>query len=1141
MFQSIEAFLTHLKKLDVDLRIVDGNLHCDAPVGALTPDLQTMLTDRKSEIISYLDTAEVTVQGHLQKVASLSFAQRRLWFLQQMEPQSCTYNMLEAWLLKGDLDIHALHRSLCTIIQRHETLRTTFPQIDDTPYQMISEAFTADLPVTDLAEYPSAQLDMEIRRIAEEEAGRPFDLEKGPLLRCSMVRLHAHEHVLMIVMHHIISDGWSMGLFSRDLGAVYTAFSKGLPFPLPALPIQYAEFAERQRRRLQGDVLKKQLTYWKQQLAGAPPLLELPTDHPRPAVQRFHGSRHTVVLPMQLLESLRRFSINEGATLFMTLLAAFQLLLHRYSGQPDISVGVPIAGRTRSDIENLIGFFVNTLVLRTDLSGNPTLKELLGRVREVTLDGYDHQDFPFEKLVEELQPHRDLSYSPLFQVMFVMQNMPKEPFQLTDLTASPLDIDRGNAKFDLTLYANETESGMKVLLEYNTDLFDPGTIERMAGHYQTLLSGIVFDPDRRIGNLPILTDAERRQLLVSWNDTGRAFPRNKCIHHLFEEQVSRTPDNAAVVFDDQMLTYRELNRRANQVAHHLIRQGVGPEVLVGVCMERSMEMVVGLLGILKAGGAYVPLDPAYPAERLSLMVDDARIRLIMSQSHLRSRIPECHGRFISMDGNETVFSAEGDDNPASPCKPENLAYVIFTSGSTGKPKGVAVEHSSVAAFIAWSGETYSSKQLSGVLASSSICFDISVFELFSTLCLGGKVVLVKNLLDLPEMRHADQVTLINTVPSACEGMLQLSGIPKSVGTVNLAGEPLHGNLVQAIYSNDSVEHVFNLYGPTEDTVYSTVFRAEKQGGTSPPIGKPIANSRAYVLDSYGQPVPLGVPGELYLGGAGLARGYLNRPGLTEEKFIPDPFSDEEGARLYRTGDLVQYRPDGNLVFLRRMDHQVKLRGFRIELGEVEAVLETHPGIRSALAVVLEDTPGDKRLVAYTVPSGKNAPDDEELQDYLRQKLPDYMVPAAFIMIAAIPMMPNGKVNRAALPVPGLVVPSDAYIAPRTPVENAVAEIYRSVLKLDRIGIHDNFFDLGGHSLLATKVIAKIRDQFDIDLPLRSIFEATTVAGLSIAITLKRIGSTASEDQFTVLDELDDMSDEKALNLLKAELEDSYAE
>ncbi|MDY7029754.1 MAG: amino acid adenylation domain-containing protein, partial [Spirochaetota bacterium] len=508
-----------------------------------------------------------------------------------------------------------------------------------------------------------------------------------------------------------------------------------------------------------------------------------------------------------------------------------------------------------------------------------------------------------------------------------------------------------------------------------------------------------------------------------------------------------------------MLTYRELNRRANQVAHHLIRQGVGPEVLVGVYMERSMEMMVGLLGIFKAGGAYVPMDPAYPAERLSMMLDDARIRLILSQSHLRPRIPECHGRFIFLDGNETVFRAEGDDNPASPCKPENLAYVIFTSGSTGKPKGVAVEHASVAALIAWSGETYSSEQLSGVLASSSICFDISVFELFSTLCLGGKVVLVKNLLDLPEMRHADQVTLINTVPSAFEGLLQLSGIPKSVGTVNLAGEPLHGNLVQALYSNDSVEHVFNLYGPTEDTVYSTVFRAEKQGGTSLPIGRPIANSRAYVLDGYGQPVPVGVPGELYLGGAGLARGYLNRPGLNEEKFIPDPFSDEEGARLYRTGDWVQYRPDGNLVFLRRMDHQVKLRGFRIELGEVEAFLETHPRIRSALAVVREDTPGDKRLIAYVTGKEGKKPEIQALRRYLAQKLPEYMIPGIFIPLDVMPLLPNGKVNRKALPTPDTDSMKSlvAFSPPQTSIERAISDIWCDVLGLDRVGVHNDFF------------------------------------------------------------------------------------
>ena len=1013
--------------------------------------------------------------------------------------------------------------------------------LESVPVQTIAPSIKLGLPVTDLRDRPSNNVETDIHRMAEQEARRPFDLSRGPLIRCALLRLDQQDHILLVTMHHIISDGWSMGLFARELSVLYDAYSSGRPFTPPSLPIQYADFAEWQRRLLQGEELERQLRYWKRQLADAPPILELPTDHPRPIVQRFLGASQQVLLPMPLLEGLRSLSRIEGTTLFMTLLAAFQLLLHRYTGQTDILVGSPVAGRTRPEVETLIGFFVNTLVLRTNFSGNPTFRELLARVRETALDAYEHQDLPFEKLVEELQPHRDLSISPLFQVMFALQNMPTVPIQLAGLSASSMDVDSGIAKFDLSLLANETDRGLQIRLVYNTDLFDRATIERMAGHFQTLLEGIVDRPDQRIGTMPILTGTERHQLLVSWNDTQRAHPQDRCIHQLFEDQVSRIPENVAIVCGGQKLTYHELNTKANQVAHTLQQQGVGPEILVGILMERSLELVIGLLGILKAGGAYVPLDPAYPEDRLSFMLEDARISLMLAEKSLQSRIPVFTGHVIAMGAGEEIVYTERKENPACRSKPNNLAYVLYTSGSTGKPKGVAIEHASVSALIASSGEIFSQAQLAGVLASSSICFDISVFELFAPLCLGGKVILVKNILDLPPLGDENQITLINTVPSACEGLIHLSSIPASVRTVSLGGEPLHIKLVQDLYGNDTIDQVINLYGPTEDTVFSTVFRTEKHSESPPPIGRPLANTKAYVLDSYRQPVPLGVPGELYLGGAGLARGYLHRPELTEEKFIPDPFSETPGARLYKTGDRVRYRPDGNLMFLGRMDHQVKIRGFRIELGEIESVMKAHPSVQSAVVVVREDVPGDNRLVAYAVPASGLMPDIDSLRNFLKRKLPDYMIPTAFVMLDAIPMMPNGKVNRNALPAPGPTGLTDAPVSPRTPVEEAVAEIWSETLKTDRIGIHDNFFDLGGHSLLATRVISKLQHRFKIDIPLRSIFETPTVAGLSLFITRSLVENTLSEGELNILDELDEMSDEEVEKILGAEKKETDSE
>ena len=1037
---------------------------------------------------------------------ALSFAQQRLWFLNQLEGQNTTYNISSGFHLNGTLNEAVLQQSIAEIVERHEILRTTLSVVDGVAVQVIHHQVHIPVSSVNLEVLPDVEQAAEVQRLVKEESQRPFDLVQGPLLRVTLLRLGRESHILLLTIHHIISDGWSMGIFFRELSALYASFSQGESASLPHLSIQYADFAHWQKNWLQGQVLETQLEYWQQQLVRVPPLLDLPTDRPRPPVQTFRGSTQTFELSGTLTQQIKKLGSQSGTTLFMTLLAAFGTLLGRYSNQEDIVVGSPIAGRNRSEIESLIGFFVNTLVLRVDLSGNPNFRELLRRTRQITLDAYSHEDLPFEKLVEELQPERNLSYNPLFQVMFVLQNAESEGWEFPGLTLTPLEIESVTAKFDLTLAMEERESGLRGVLEYNSDLFDGTTISRMLGHFQTLLAGIVANPEQPLLALPLLTEAERHQLLVEWNSTQAVYPKDKCIHQLFEEQVEKTPDAVAVVFEDNRLTYRELNARANHLAHYLQKLGVESEKLVGICVERSHLMVIGLLGILKAGGAYVPLDPSYPQERLALMLEDAQVSLLLSQQSLVEGLPQCSAQVVDLDSNE-LWVEEGADNLRSlrsNVQSDNLAYVLYTSGSTGKPKGVAVEHRSVVALLSWATEVFTIEELAGVLASTSFCFDISVFELFAPLSCGGQIILAENVLHLPTLSAADEVTLINTVPSAIAELVRAKGIPDGVGTINLAGEALPQRLVQIIYQQNTIEKLFNLYGPSEDTVYSTYALVKRDGEKAPPIGRPISNTQVYVLDAYQQPVPIGVPGELNLGGAGLARGYLNRPDLTAEKFITNPFSDEPNAKLYKTGDLVRYLPDGNIEFLGRIDNQVKIRGFRIELGEVEAVLGQHPAVRECVVVAQSDDTENKRLVAYVVASQETI-NTSELRRFLKQKLPDYMVPSAFVILEAMPLTPNGKVDRHALPIPDSSNLSleASFLAPRTPTEELLANIWSNLLGLEKVGIHDNFFELGGHSLLATQVISRLRETFSVELPVRCLFEAPTIAELGESIEASR--------------------------------------
>jgi amino acid adenylation domain-containing protein len=1002
-----------------------------------------------------------------------------------------------------------LAQTLQEVVRRHEALRTTFIAAEGRPVQVIGPARPFALPVVDLGAPPGAEREAEALALAGQEARRPFDLAGGPLLRAALLRLGADEHVLLVTLHHIVADGWSLGVLVREVAALYEAFARGRPAPLPELPIQYADFAHWQRQWLRGEVLEAQLAYWKRQLAGPPAALGLPTDRPRPAVQSYRGARHAFGLPGPLSEALRGLSRREGATPFMTLLAALQALLGRYTGQADVSVGSPVANRNRAETEGLIGFFVNTLVLRTDLSGNPTFRELLGRVRAVALGAYAHQDLPFEQLVGALQPERDLSRSPLFQVLFVLQNAPLPALRLGQLTLSPVEVEGGTAKFDLTLSLMDTGQGLEGALEYNTDLFDAATVARMAEHFQTLLAGIAADAGQRLADLPLLAEAERRQLLVEWNATAAPFPADACLHELFERQVERGPEAVALVCQEEQLSYAELNARANRLAHHLRERGVGPEARVGLCLERGVEMVVAVLAVLKAGGAYVPLDPDYPSRRLGFMLHDAGVAVLLTQQRLLPRLPPHEARVVCLDSTTQDWQRCSAANPAPAAMALHPAYVIYTSGSTGQPKGAVNTHRGVCNLLRWMQGAYGLGASDRVLQQTTFSFDVSVLECFWPLLAGARLVLAapggqRDSAYLAGLIGREQLTTVLFVPSMLQAFLQDTDLRVfgSLRRVVCTGEALPYELAQRFARLLPGCQLINLYGPTEAAVEATcwTYRPEPERAAIP-IGRPVANTRVYALDGEMQPVPSGVSGELYLGGCQLARGYLGRPGLTAGRFVPDPFGPGAGGRLYRTGDRVRWRADGQLEFLGRLDHQVKIRGHRIELGEVEAALAQHPGVAGAVALAREDRPGDKRLVAYLVARPDAAPSGGDLRAFLRERLPDYLVPSAFVPLPALPLTANGKLDRQALPAPDpqTAAPPEGYVAPRNPAEGRLAGIWQEVLGVERVGVHDDFFALGGHSLLAVRLLAALDKQLGVRLPLATLFQNATVAELTARI------------------------------------------
>jgi amino acid adenylation domain-containing protein len=1108
-FTTIE-FLNHLREAGVELWVEKGKLRFNGPRELITPALRKELSHRKAEIIEFLGDAASSIGSESiplrpvsrDRILPVSFSQQRLWFLNQMEPDSTAYVIPEGVRMRGKLNIEALERSLREICRRHEALRTTFRETDGRLEQIISPPAGLTLPVVDLQKLHEDEQEAEIQHMISEVVKPPFDTAQGPLFRTKLLRLAKEEHLFLVAMHHIIYDGWSQAVFLRELGALYRVFCCGRPSPLPELPIQYADYAIWQRQWLQKEVLDSQVGYWKKQLGGDLAVLQLPTDRPRPAVQTYGGAVKLISLSENLKIGLYELSRSEGVTLFMTFLAAFNVLLYRYSGQEDIAVGSPIANRNQPEVKDLIGFFVNTLVLRSDLSGNPSFKELLARVRQMTLDAYDHQDLPFEKLVEELQPARDLSYSPLFQVMFVWQNIATKSVELPELTLTPVAVPNKASMFDLTLYMWKREEELSGAFEYNVDLFDAATIAVMAGHFKTLLAGVVADPNQNLSELPLLTDEERRQFLIEWNNSFAQYPADKCYHTLFEQQAARTPDSVAVVSGDEQLTYGALNRRANQLAHYLRSLAVGADTLVGIYIERSLEMVVGLLGILKAGAAYVPLDPDFPRDRLELMLEDSGAPILITQSALAGNLSEYRGTMIRIDSDWPTVAKQSQENPVCVAGPQSLAYVIYTSGSTGRPKGVQIAHQALVNFLYSMGRQPGLLPQDILLSVTTISFDIFGLELFLPLINGARVVLAArdDALDgarLIELLRQSQASVMQATPATWRLLLEAGWKGESSLKVLCGGEALPQDLVAPLL--DGCKELWNLYGPTETTIWSTVYRIRSKEAPIL-IGRPIANTRIYILDSCLQPVPVGVAGELYIGGDGLARGYLNRAELTAAKFIADPFGQDPQARIYNTGDLARYRPDGTIECLGRVDHQVKVRGFRIELGEIEAVLSEYPGVKQAVAVVREDRPGDKRIAAYLVGEtpGENGFSSSKLRQFLKKKLPDYMIPSFFTTLQTLPLTPNGKVDRLALPAPSRERREleNAFTSPRSSTEKKIASIWQDVLKAETIGVFDNFFELGGHSLLAAQVRSQINRLFNIELPMQQLFTATTVETLA---------------------------------------------
>lgn len=1165
--KTAEQVILNLQAHDINLWVEEGKLRYRAPKEALTETLRAEIAQYRTEILALLTQSVAQAQPHqaiqpVQRTAHLplSFAQQRLWFLNEFG-SGAAYNMPMALEITGKLNIAALQQTLSEIVRRHESLRTTFVTTEGTPYQIIQPARPLTLPLVDLRALPTDAQQAEVKRLSELEAEQPFDLKQGCMLRGQVLQLAEEHFMLLLTMHHIAADGWSMGVLAREWNALYTAFSQGQPSPLPELAIQYADFAVWQRGYLQGDVLEQQLTYWKRQLVSAPDLLQLPTDRPRTAQQSFRGAMVTVAISTALTQQLRRLSQTHGTTLYMTLLAAFQILLARSSGQDDIMVASPIANRHRQELEPLIGFFVNTLALRGDLSANPSFLTLLEQVKATTQAAYDHQDLPFERLVEELNLQRNLNHNPLVQVMFALQNSSIDQWELPGLQVKLVDVETQSTRFDLEVHCWEMAEALQIGAIYNVALFEEATIQRMMSHFQILLAAIVAQPQCAIRELPLLTPAERRQLLVEWNNTTTAYAPEKTIQQLFEEQVERTPDALAVVMaEDQRpmgsaicptLTYRELNERANQLAHYLRQVGVGANTLVGLCLERSPELLVALVAILKAGAGYVPFDPTYPVERLAYMVENAKIHLLVTHDALRPQL--AWAERVACFTEWAQLADQPKTNPAPWATPETVIYCLYTSGSTGVPKGVVMPHRAISNLIQWQLNYTTVARQARTLQYAPLNFDVSCQEIFATFCAGGVLVLVDEerrrdpyaLLAYLEQQAVERLYLpfvaLQQLAEAANGQM-----PSQLREINTAGEQLQITPAIADWFRHTPCRLQNHYGPTETHVVTALPLPPcvDEWPALPTIGRPIANTQIYILDRTAQLTPVGVVGELYIGGIALADGYSQRPDLTAERFVHNPFA---AGRLYRTGDLARWLPDGNIEYLGRIDQQVKIRGFRIEVGEIEAVLSQHPAVQESVVIARTDrgaSSSAKHLVAYVVEAQKAAGSGQDadsasqrevddsgrltvaLRSYLQSKLPDYMIPSFFVRMEALPLTPSGKVDRKALPAPaaddGWLVTT--YVAPSTPIEAQLTALWQAVLGLEQVGIHTNFFDVGGHSLLVIKMHQLIQNMLGRTLTVADLFRYPTIHQLGQHLaqteparpTVMATSQTRAEQQRTAL-------------------------
>lgn len=1143
---SLIGFFSELRNKGIKLWLEGESLKYQAPKGLMTEELLGEIIQRKEEIITFLKQVADNQNSSIEPIPKVkrdgqaievSYSQQSLWFFDRLNPDNPVYNIPNAFRIKGKLDINAVESALNEIIKRHEILRTTFGDQNGKPVQIITPDLQWRLKVTDFQKYQGLEAKEKIRERINEDAWRAFDLEKGPLWRFNLYNLSPEEYLMTFTIHHIISDAWSNVLFFTEFFKLYEAFTAGSRLDLPSLPIQFGDYASWQRRRFDDrKILEPLLTYWKKQLAGYS-ILELPTDHPRLLTPSFAGSSQTILLPGDLSAKIKELCASQDITIFMLLLAVFEILLYRYSGQEDVIVGTVVANRSQPEVSGLIGFIMNTLVLRNDLSGNPTFAELLQRVKNITLDAFTHQELPFDLLLEELKPERDISRTPLFQVMYIHQNATDTELQIQGLQMRSLEIQNKAAPFDLRLITQETPAGILCRLDYCTALYKDSTILVMLNHYRNLIEGVVADSSTKIGELPLLSAAEQHQILEGFNNTTVPYPTDRLIHELFEEQVRSGPDRTAVVFEGQPMTYLELNQRANQLAHYLRKLGVGPDVTVGVCLERSFEMVISLLGILKAGGAYVPFDPNYPQERVEYMIENAKVKVLITVTSLLERIPGSDRVVICLDEEETKILQENCVNVDSGVSKDNLAYIIYTSGSTGLPKGAMNTHWGLLNHKLWMQEAYQLTQEDRVLQKTPFSFDVSVWEFFWPLITGATLVMAR-----PEGHKDPQylikiiveqgITIIHFVPSMLSIFLEQPNVRDciSLRQVFCSGEALSINLLHKYRAVFKIP-IHNVYGPAECSDVSTAWTDDGAESVKVvPIGKPISNVRVYILDQYRNPVPIGVAGELYVGGVSVGKGYINNAKLTKERFLPDPFSPNLGPKMYKTGDLARFMPDGNIEYLGRSDFQVKIRGFRVELGEIEQLLSEYPRVKGNAVIAQEKENGEKYLVAYIVSQDGQRIETTAIREYLRNKLPQYMVPSAFVFMDRLPLNPNGKLDRKALPAPDFTsVTGNDYVAPRNEIEAILADIWKEVIGIAEIGINDNFFEIGGHSLLLTQVNSKMTEVFKREFSLIEMFTYPTISALAAYVAGDAAERTFSHNEDRIQKQKEAKRKRKELN------------